>query len=260
MGDTTVLPFYRGSHLQVLPVYVENKKQKAGSSILNMAPSDSMALQPYFDINGSQDESPELKAVIAARGMQKHPEGGYFVETDRDPLRIPNPLPTPSAVSDEDKTRSASTTIHYLLTPKSPLGAWHRNKARTVHTLHRGRGRYVIIHADEVASEKCPGGYGDAGVPEEDRWSGKARVEVFTVGQNVLQGERLQWIVEGGKYKTSFLLPDEWRGDGSEGLLISETVSPGFEYSDHDFMQAERLAALVTEDEAAEMQWMLRKE
>ncbi|KAF2207911.1 hypothetical protein CERZMDRAFT_114883 [Cercospora zeae-maydis SCOH1-5] len=200
-----------------------------------------MALQPYFDVNGSQDESSELKAVIAALGMQKHPEGGYFVETDRDPLRVPNPLPS-SADEDEDQTRSASTTIHYLLTPKSPLGAWHRNKARTVHTLHRGRGRYVIIHADE-----------------ESRWKSKARVEVFTVGQDVLQGERLQWIVEGGKYKTSFLLPDERGGDGSEGLLISETVVPGFEYSDHDFLKIERLAALVTDEEAAEMSWMLRK-
>lgn len=118
----------------------------------------------------------------------------------------------------------------------------------------------MIIHADEVAAENCPGGYGDAGVSEENRWIGKARVEVFTVGQNVLKGEKLQWIVDGGKYKTSFLLPDEEGDEGSEGLLISETVVPGFEYSDHDFMKKERLEALVTEEEAAELGWMLRKE
>lgn len=118
----------------------------------------------------------------------------------------------------------------------------------------------MIIHADEVAAEKCPGGYGDADVSEESRWAKKARVEVFTVGQNVLKGEKLQWIVDGGKYKTSFLLPDEEGGEGSEGLLISETVVPGFEYSDHDFMKKERLEALVSEGEAAELEWMLRKE
>lgn len=66
-----------------------------------------------------------------------------------------------------------------------------------MHTLHRGRGRYVIIHADEVASEECVGGYGgDEGVgrfSEEKRWVKKARIEVFTVGQDVVKGEKLQW-------------------------------------------------------------------
>lgn len=119
-------------------------------------------------------------------------------ETDRDPLIITNPLPkTSSPSSQADSTRNASTTIHYLLTPSSPLGTWHRNKARIIHTLHRGRGRYAIIHADEVASEECVGGYGgDEGVggfSEEKRWVKKARIEVFTVGQDVVKGEKLQW-------------------------------------------------------------------
>lgn len=54
----------------------------------------------------------------------------------------------------------------------------------------------------------------------------KARVEVFTVGKDVAKGEKLQWIVDGGKFKASYLLPDdEEGGKTSEGLLISE-VSP----------------------------------
>lgn len=57
----------------------------------------------------------------------------------------------------------------------------------------------MIIHADE--------GEG-----------GKKRVETFVVGQDVGAGERLQWVVEGGKFKASYLLAG---GDG-EGLLISE--------------------------------------
>ena len=127
-----------------------------------------------------------------------------------------------------------------------------------MHTLHKGRGRYVIIHADEVASTACPGGYGDGVLRESERWTGKARVETFVVGPNVLEGERLQWIVEGGKYKSSFLLPDSG-SDGSDGLLISETVVPGFEFSDHDFMRMERLEALVTGEQKEEMAWMVRK-
>ena len=41
----------------------------------------------------------------------------------------------------------------------------------------------MIIHADEV------GGYGVEG----ENWKGKARVEAFTVGPDVVMGERAQW-------------------------------------------------------------------
>ena len=80
------------------------------------------------------------------------------------------------------------------------------------------------------------------------------------VGPDVLKGERVQWIVDGGKYKCSFLLPDQEGGSSSEGLLISETVVPGFEFEDHDFMDEERLRALVSREQAEEMAWMVRRE
>ncbi|KXL48971.1 hypothetical protein M433DRAFT_152071 [Acidomyces richmondensis BFW] len=157
-------------------------------------------LQPKFDPRNLLSSEPgSIQAIIDRFGLQEHVEGGYFVETDRDKLRIPNPFPDSPL-----GTRSAMTTIHYLLTAKSPLGAFHRNRGRTVHTLHKGRGRYVIIHADDVASPACPGGYGGPrDMPEHKRWIGKAKVETFVVGQNVEKGERLQWIVDGGKYKCS---------------------------------------------------------
>ncbi|KAF2098273.1 cupin domain-containing protein [Rhizodiscina lignyota] len=214
-------------------------------------------------------EKPAVQSLIHTLKMQSHIEGGYFVETDRDPALVPNPFhPSTDAIyrstqarlaalnptvalymstvfpsdNDNDTTRNASTTIFYLVTEKSPMGAFHRNKARTVHTLHRGRGRYVLIHADEAELS-----------------GGKARIETFVVGQNVEKGERLQWIVEGGKYKCSYLLPDEEGGDSSNGLLISETVVPGFDYKDHDFCPMERFRQLVTEEQAKEMEWMIRK-
>ncbi|KAI5211993.1 hypothetical protein E4T38_00886 [Aureobasidium subglaciale] len=250
-------------------------------------------LKPVYepkDSSAPRNESPQLAKLISTLNLQQHIEGGYFVETDRDTNRVPNPFlnTSPSASSHEqttfytstgavkadlgnkltdvdpdknknmtadstsqDETRNASTSIHYLLTPESPMGAFHRNRGRTIHTLHRGRGRYVIIHADEV-------------MPSYDTHSAirsKARVETFIVGQNVEKGERLQWIVDGGKYKSSFLLPLEGEDAAdNNGLLISETVVPGFEYSDHDFMRIDRLEALVTKEQADEMRWMLRKD
>lgn len=283
------------------------------------------------DPSNPPKEPPHLASLIKTLSLQPHIEGGYFVETDRDAWRIPSPFPKQeentttfytatgavgadlsNKLSSADKanpstevqksgdvvnkddgrqgekgdTRNASTTIHYLLTPSSPLGAFHRNRGRTVHTLHKGRGRYVIVHADEVM-----GGY-----DSHHQLKGRARVETFVVGQDVEKGERLQWVVGGGKYKSSFLLPVEGGGEEEEeALLISEvskkerermgrdeggkgeeegggrgrrlwtlltggqTVVPGFEFEDHDFMRPERLEALVTKEQADEMRWMLRK-
>ncbi|KJX97660.1 hypothetical protein TI39_contig475g00018 [Zymoseptoria brevis] len=250
------------------------------SSHSTVVPNEA-TLVPHFKAKEAKEDSSTIQALIQTLSMLPHPEGGFFVETDRDSRRVPNPFVSSSNTStsllplspsnstlqanDVHGTHfSASTTIHYLLTPSSPLGHFHRNRARTVHTLHKGRGRYVIIHADEVAAKDFPGGYAmdgaEADGKEDGRWNGKARVESFVVGQNVQAGERLQWIVDGGKYKCSFLLPDKEGGeDSDEGLLISETVVPGFEFCDHDFLTRERMEALVSEEQREEMGWMLRK-
>ena len=96
--------------------------------------------------------------------------------------------------------------------------------------------------------------------------SGGVEIETFVVGDDIAKGERLQWIVEGGKFKASFLLPDESDESGQEdgesrkGLLISETVVPGFEYSDHDFMTAEQLVESVGEEQREEVKWLLKWE
>jgi uncharacterized protein len=195
-----------------------------------------------------QTEPSEVFSTISALGLRKHPEGGYFVETDRDSNKISNPfLPQASAKArasrEQEATRDTSTSIFYLLSPTSPFGAFHRNKGRTIHTLHRGRGCYIVIHADEAEKE--------AGV--------KARVEAFIVGHDVAHGEKLQWVVEGGKFKASFLLPDQHQERSTAGLLISETVTPGFEYSDHDFMTAHTLEELATVEQIKELSWLLRK-
>lgn len=207
------------------------------SKMDSIDPASKELLRPIYKRNEAE-ESQISKSIIDALSMQVHVEGGYYVETDRDSRRVHNPFAAPGVF---DSTRSASTTIFYLLTPSNPQGGFHRNKGRTVHTLHRGRGRYVIIHADEVNE------------PGE-----KARLETFIVGQDVQKGERLQWIVDGGKFKASFLLSNDEDKDDYAGLLISETVVPGFEFEDHDFMTPETLRELVTSEQEAELKWLLR--
>jgi uncharacterized protein len=195
----------------------------------------------------SETESPAIASTIASLALQKHPEGGYYAETDRASLLIPNPFKISDGSTgpnaDKDSVRNASTTIFYLLTLKSPVGHFHRNKARTVHTLHSGRGRYILIHED-------------------------GQVETFIVGHDLARGEKLQWIVDGGKYKASYLLPDNGAEESKGGLLISETVVPGFEFSDHDFLTAKGLwkfylfegrRAVTKEESRKQLGWLLNE-
>lgn len=92
---------------------------------------------------------------------------------------------------------------------------------------------------------------------DEEGEGGEKRVESFVVGHDVAKGEKLQWIVEGGKFKASFLLPDVEGGEESGGLLISETVVPGFEFEDHDFLSEKGLEELVGRERAEELKWLL---
>lgn len=210
-------------------------------------------LRPTY-LPSTDPESPAVQSTITALSLIPHVEGGYYALTDLAPTSIPSPYP-PSPLSEatlaatggprpgfDPEQRLLSSTIFYCLTPRRPQGSFHANRSRIVHTLHRGRGRYVLIHPDD------------------------GRVETFVVGQGIEKGERLQWVVEGGVYKASFLLPDVG-GDGEEeqeqeesgGLLISETVVPGFEYADHEFLSLEGSRALLSADVAAQLEWLVKK-
>ncbi|EXJ82659.1 hypothetical protein A1O3_06473 [Capronia epimyces CBS 606.96] len=212
--------------------------------------------------NPPASHSAAIESAISKLQLLAHIEGGYFAETDRDALLVPNPfqhlpaLANPTA-TDDSPTRHASTTIFYLLAPRSPVGYFHRNRGRTVHTLHRGRGVYVLLHMDR-----------------RDARTGKVPVETFVVGHDLDKGEKLQWIVEGGKFKASFLIPDsdsdtntpatdtdvDGQPGSAAGLLISETVVPGFEYADHDFLTAETMRDALDPAQLHELKWLLKRD
>ena len=193
-------------------------------------------------------ESSNVQATIQALSLTPHIEGGYYVVTDSAPTLIPSPYP-PSPLSEQTlalvggprpdfdpAVRRLSSSIFYYLTPNRPVGSFHRNRSRIVHTWHRGRGRYVLIHPD-------------------------GRIESFVVGPDVQRGEKLQWAVEGGVWKASYLLgcPDKDAEvpDTNEGLLISEIVVPGFEYADHEFLSRERCAEILPEELNKELGWLV---
>lgn len=41
-------------------------------------------------------------------------------------------------------------------------------------------------------------------------------------------------------------------------LIGTQTVVPGFEYSDHDFLTKEKFETLVTNEQAKELGWLVR--
>lgn len=206
------------------------------SNTVDAAPAT--AIKPPSFVAKPHDKPPaSLQKIIDDWKMIKHREGGYFKETDRSPftMDICDDFTKASATCQENKDshklqRNFSTLIYYLVTPDSPIGKLHKNKNRIIHILQKGRGQYVLIYPD-------------------------GKVKSFKVGFDYKNGEISQWVVPGGVYKASFILENE---EFDNGLLISEVVVPGFEYTDHNFMSGtEELEALVGKKEASKLSFLL---
>jgi predicted cupin superfamily sugar epimerase len=67
------------------------------------------------------------RALVAALGLQPHPEGGYYREVFRSDLRVPF----------QGTPRSAGTSIYYLLA-QGACSAWHRIDADETWYFHAG--------------------------------------------------------------------------------------------------------------------------
>ncbi|OCH94696.1 hypothetical protein OBBRIDRAFT_831528 [Obba rivulosa] len=167
--------------------------------------------------------------AIKQLGLIKHPEGGYFVETDRQSDQVPSPFA-------DGALRSLATSIYYFLTPDEPNGVFHMNKSATMHVLHQGRAEYVLI---------TPGN--------------PPRVEKKVMGADIQNGEVLQLLVPSGIWKMSRLLPSDLaiaraslEAGEHVGCLITEVVFPGFAWEDHYFLTQSGLTALFGDSDEAQ--------
>lgn len=192
-----------------------------------------VAIEPSQFVCTPSKEPCELHTkLIKDWSMIKHQEGGYFKETDRSPFTMTVGEQSMSVTPGNETTvvRNYSTLIYYLLTTNTPVGKLHKNKNRIIHILQRGKGQYVLIHPDGT-------------------------IKSFRVGFDYANGEVSQWVVPGGVYKASFLLPNE---EFNNGLLISEVVVPGFDFEDHMFMpDYNTLQQLVGNDNATKLKFLL---
>ena len=130
--------------------------------------------------------APSAADVIRVLDLKPHPEGGHFRETFRDPQTVAG-------------GRSVSTAIYYLLA-RGERSHWHRVDAAEIWHWYAGAPLVLEIAANERAS-----------------------VERFTLGADLVNGERPQSIVPA----------HAWQGAQSLGdwSLLGCTVAPGFEFS-----------------------------
>lgn len=143
--------------------------------------------------------------IARALDLSGHVEGGFYRRTYQADHR--------QLVSTTTGDRFLMTSIYYMLTRQSPIGHFHLNKSDIMHYYHLGDPiRYTLIFPDGT-------------------------LETLVMGSDVARGQLLQLHVKGGIWKASELLP----GDHGYGL-ISEAVSPGFDFADMTIGTAENLA------------------
>jgi predicted cupin superfamily sugar epimerase len=144
--------------------------------------------------------------------LQPHPEGGFFRESYRAPLMIPqSALPATFCGS-----RNASTAIYFLLSGEH-FSALHRLAADEV--WHFYAGSALLVHVFD------PGG----------------NHSVIKLGQNAEAGEEFQCVVPAGHWFGSCL---EY---GGTYALAGCTVAPGFDFAEFEMAQRGELLAQYPE-------------
>ena len=132
-------------------------------------------------------------------GLQRHPEGGWFVETWRSTTSVEVPgYPTP---------RALGTAIYFLLLPGEE-SAWHRVRSAELWFHHRG-----------AVLELSLGGDGDH----------PADVRTHRLGPDVGAGESPQLLVPPGYWQAA-------RPVREEPVLVSCVVVPGFDFDDFELL------------------------
>jgi predicted cupin superfamily sugar epimerase len=169
----------------------------------------------------NNDGSLNVQSLVNALDLELHLEGGYYRRTFQSDSR--------SMVDTDGGPRYLMTSIYYLLTDESPIGHFHLNQSDIVHYYHLGDAiRYRLIFPDGT-------------------------LKTVVMGSDILAGQRLQLHVPGGVWKASQLV------EGSAGYgLISEAVSPGFDFADMELGSRQKLSEAFPEH--AELIQMLTRE
>ncbi|MCP2623537.1 cupin domain-containing protein [Mycolicibacterium smegmatis] len=137
-----------------------------------------------------------LPGWAADLGMSPHPEGGWYAETWRSDLTIPqDALPDGYA-----GPRSAGTAILFLLMPGQE-SAWHTVRSAELWLYHRGSPLLLEVGAE------------------------MADTTTHLLGSDIAAGQRPQVLVPPGHWQRA-------RPRDDEPTLVSCVVAPGFDFTD----------------------------
>jgi uncharacterized protein len=146
---------------------------------------------------------------IEKLGLERHPEGGYFRQTYKAKLLLPeSALPAGFAGA-----RAASTAIYFLVEGKN-FSAFHRLQSDEV--WHFYVGDPLVVHVIE---------------PEGKYFS-------ILLGRDPEAGQVLQAVVPAGCWFASHV------ADWKSFAVVGCTVAPGFDFADFEMAKREELARI----------------
>lgn len=146
-----------------------------------------------FFANNIVNKTMNKQQLIEKLSLEPHIEGGYFSRTYRSNLTTSVPY--------DKKPRCLCSSIYYMLTNDSPIGYLHRNKSDIIHYFQGGSPlTYILI-------------------------SPEGKLNKILLGADLDYGQQLQLTIRSGFWKATELVTGEFG-------LVSEAVSPGFEYDD----------------------------
>jgi len=148
---------------------------------------------------------------IKKLNLQRHPEGGYFIETHRSEILIRLPR--------KESFRNACTVIYYLLTGDE-FSSFHM--LRSDETWHFYDGSSITLHII-----KTNGTFSEV-----------------KLGTKFDENETFQAVVESGSWFAASV------NDISSYSLVGCTVSPGFDYRDWNMTHIESLAKIYPQHRA----------
>lgn len=141
--------------------------------------------------------NPRAEELIRLLDLQPHPEGGFYRETFRSSLRV---------TADPGRSRSALTTIHFLLAAGS-FSAWHRVRSDEAWHWHEGESLELLL---------APPGFGKV-------------------------HRRLLGPLHTGGQPVAVVPADWWQAARPLGdyALCGCTVGPGFEFEDFTLLRGD---------------------
>ena len=134
------------------------------------------------------------QSLIKQLNLQPHPKEGGY---------FARTYTSNQTIQIPQGERPALSAIYYLLTDDQPVGYLHRNRSDILHCFHCGYPlRYILLLPDGSVQEK---------------W----------MGNDVIAGQQPQLLVPGNTWKACTL-------EHGDFALISEAVTPGFDYEDNE--------------------------